>query len=204
MGWADKVLKMIAGDGDIHKAEPYATASDKNLISVEPFSSGGRTDWWEIYPERWHQVFPYQFMIMQKAADTQDSANKYYGVSGATGKAITETALAIYTLPIPPQSVNVRMVSASQVTPTIGGVVEETSANTFWDITLSGTTGIAVGKKGDVAAQLAGTGSGGWSGALAQIKSALFGEPPKTASKFREVIKTTGEMSGSLNYFSKL
>ena len=129
----NSILKFFGGEGDL-QADPYAIADSRDLIDTETHDDDARSDWWEIYPDRWYQVFPYQFVIMQRTGLDTDNPD------------IQE--LATYTLPIPPQAVNVRMVSASQVTPTMGGVVEETSANVFWEITLSGTTGTAIGKKG--------------------------------------------------------
>lgn len=70
------------------------------------------------------------------------------------------------------------MVSASSVTPTLGGVVEETTANVFWDIVMSGTTGTAIGKSGNTASRL------------------NPGNDVRTATVFRERISTTGELSG--------
>jgi hypothetical protein len=175
---AKKFDKMF--DGDIGNAEPYASASSAGLISPEAQENNSRSDWWEIYPERWYQVFPYQFVI--KTGDLSLSNEP-------------EEELAVYTLPIPPQALSMRMIPASVVTPTLGGVVEETSANVFWEINLSGTTGIAIGKKGSIAEQL-GSPQGGILGAISAVKNVLFGHPPAVASKFRDVIKTTGAMSG--------
>ena len=183
---AKRFMKAVFEDGgDITSCDPYAIAKQRELISTDPSEAGARMDWWEIFPERWHQVFPYQFIIMQNKKE--DSS----GIKAGSAQ------LAIYTLPIPPQALNMRMVSASNVTPTLGGVVEETSANVFWEISLNGTTGVAVGKAGNLAQQLAPDKKGieaSWS--LDYAKSLLFGDAPKVASKFREVIKTTGELSG--------
>jgi hypothetical protein len=51
-----------------------------------------------------------------------------------------------YCLPIPPEALSYQMVSASQFIPTLGGVVEETSPTVFWQIALSGTTGIGISR----------------------------------------------------------
>ncbi len=66
-----------------------------------------------------------------------------------TGPPKEETVIPIdkcfvYTLPIPPESLTISMLSASGATATFDGVVEETSATVFWDIQISGTTGMAV------------------------------------------------------------
>lgn len=79
----------------------------------------------DISGQDWHRLFPYSFEIVSP----EDPDKRL-----------------IYTLPIPPESLNVNPVSASEATPTLGGVVEETSETTFWNLTLAGTTGIAVSK----------------------------------------------------------
>lgn len=85
-----------------------------------------------------------------------------------------------YALPIPPQSLIVKPVFANKVTPTIGGVVEEVSDTTFWMITMAGTTGIAPSRgPGD------------------RLKKFGF------STKFREVIATTGLLSGITSNLSK-
>jgi len=76
-----------------------------------------------ISPQDWYKVFPYQLIIVEGLGPT---ASPY-----------------IYSLPIPPDSLNYSLVSASNVTATLGGVVEETTENVFWQVSLSGTMGIA-------------------------------------------------------------
>jgi len=213
--WAKEAMKTVFGDDGDMVAQPYATAKNHKLIDNKPDADGSRIDWWEIYPEQWHQVFPYQFIIMEEGGEKPGGSTGLFGkVTKMAGKEIKssdnpQTPLAMYTLPIPPQALSMRMVSASQVTPTIGGVVEETSANTFWDISLTGTTGTAVGKDGTVESQLAPSSEGGFGeaktrGLLDTVKSWMSGNPPKTASKFRDIIKTTGEMSGIFGALSSI
>jgi hypothetical protein len=105
---------------------------------------------WKVDGSAWHQVYAYQFIVQ-----VDDNKEKI-----------------IYTLPIPPQSLVTRMIPASQVTPTIGGMVEETSTNVLWMINMQGTTGIGV-SRGD-------------------------GGRAKMASQFRDKITTTGMLSGAL------
>ena len=78
---------------------------------------------YSVSAENWYKTFPYRFRIEIDGFPT------------------------FYSLPIPPESLSYQMVNASQFTPTMGGVIEETSATTFWQITLSGTTGIAIARK---------------------------------------------------------
>lgn len=111
---------------------------------------------WTFRGQDWYKIFGYQFVVKAKVGNNPAEE-------------------LIYTLPIPPQSFGVRMVPASQATPTFGGVVEETSANVFWLINLAGTTGIAVSRED--------------SGPLKRNKM---------AKQFRETIGTTGLLSGAL------
>jgi hypothetical protein len=78
-----------------------------------------------------------------------------------------------FTLPIPPQTYTIKMVSASKVTPTIGGVVEETNSNKFWLITMTGTTGVGVSRN-----------------------SEDENDRRLVAKKFRDTVATTGLLAG--------
>jgi len=89
-----------------------------------------------------------------------------------------------FTLPIPPQSMVIKPILPSRITPTIGGVVEETSEVKLWTISMSGTTGIAPSQT-----------------ASSEPTFALIGKnyDRKTIAKtFREVLETTGLKSGKL------
>ena len=89
-------------------------------------SDGGKI--WSVKGADWYQVYGYQFAVnVSLGKDTAVDAFKF-------------------TLPIPPQSFMVKPVMASRATPTIGGVVEETSAVVFWMVQMQGTTGIAVNR----------------------------------------------------------
>lgn len=89
--------------------------------SVPAAENGG--SFYKVSAKDWYQTYPYRFKI-------QHGDNVTY-----------------YSLPIPPEALAYQMISASQLIPTLGGVVEETSATVFWQITLSGTTGIAISRK---------------------------------------------------------
>lgn len=159
----------------------------------EVFSEGKSTPW-EIVGTDWHKVYAYQFVIAKLETPAQDTAQpgNFFTNFGGIGAAITAAVSAIgietsgestpptdyfyYTLPIPPQSYNEKMVIASQATATIGGVVEETNKNVFWNISMGGTTGIAVTR-----------------GA-----TDVTNGRNKMATIFRDTIKTTGLMSGAL------
>ncbi|CAB5221472.1 hypothetical protein UFOVP244_173 [uncultured Caudovirales phage] len=105
-----------------------------------------------VNPKDWYKLFPFTFQIQGKG-----SSNPSY----------------TYTLPIPPESITTKMIVASEATPTLGGVVEETSMNKFWMVQLTGTTGMAVGRDGQT-----------------------YKKAENNADKFREVLSTTGLLSG--------
>lgn len=99
--------------------------------TVQPleYSSGNAFEYGIVRLDNWHKIYPYQFIVQDTDTTTGEGYTKY-----------------IYTLPIPPDAMSVQMVSASGVTATLGGVVEEVSENVFWNIQLSGTTGSAIGR----------------------------------------------------------
>jgi len=172
-GWT-KLVSWIEGqmdDPDL-KVDMYGTATKLGLISPRTADADSRGGFWSINPENWYKVFPYQFVVMQAAANDSGIPE----VSTNT----SPTEFSLYTLPIPPQALTVKMVPASQVTATMGGVVEETAANVFWDIVLAGTTGTAVGKSGSLESRM------------------NPGNGVRTATVFRDKISTTGELSGIL------
>lgn len=120
----------------------------------------GRQNYWEWDATDWYKVFPYQIIIAVKGKTKDDKDTykyKYY-----------------FTLPIPPQSLITKMQPASQATASLGGVVEETSENTFWHIQLAGTTGIAP-SRGDTTDRL---------------------KRKDVAKEFRTRLETTGLMAG--------
>lgn len=114
-------------------------------------ASESNLDFAIVDPQDWHKIYPFQFQVIYSSPESSERV--------------------FYTLPIPPDSYSIKMHTASDATPTLGGVVEETSQNKIWMITLAGTTGIAVSRD----------------------KSADAAMP---ASVFRRVISTTGLLSG--------
>lgn len=105
------------------------------------------------FGDRWFRIYPYQFIVEDSA-----SKNKY-----------------IYTLPIPPSSMTLQPVMASRVTPTLSGMVEQTSAIRLWRIQFQGTTGISIGR--------------GVTGSSPEDRSL-------PSAQFRSVISTTGMLTG--------
>lgn len=107
---------------------PNSTSNSKTnsvygLIQSIPTTDTNKGPFYKVSAKDWYQTYPYRFKIKH-------------------GDKVT-----YYSLPIPPEALAYQMVSASQLIPTLGGVVEETSATVFWQITLSGTTGIAIGRR---------------------------------------------------------
>lgn len=70
----------------------------------------------------WAYCLPYEFVITQE---------------GSTFR---------WQLPIPPEQFSVSPIAANSITASLGGVVEEYSPDLFYDIQLSGTTGVATPK----------------------------------------------------------
>lgn len=91
--------------------------------------TGDRGPFYTVSAEDWYKTYPYRFKMVTKDTKTNQDKTTYYS------------------LPIPPEALSYQMVSASQLIPTLGGVVEETSPTVFWQIALSGTTGIAISRK---------------------------------------------------------
>lgn len=112
--------------------KPPSSTSDSKTNSVYGLiqeaansipSANDSGPFYKVSAKDWYQTYPYRFKIKH-------------------GDKVT-----YYSLPIPPEALGYQMVSTSQLIPTLGGVVEETSATVFWQITLSGTTGIAIGRR---------------------------------------------------------
>lgn len=134
---------------------PFDTSTTSATSLEEAFTKDAKGNTWTINGADWYQVYGYQFSINMSDGKTT-TADKF-----------------TFTLPIPPQSFMVKPVMATRATPTIGGVVEETSPVTFWMIQMQGTTGIATARgQGDEANR------------------------KEMAKSFRDNITTTGLLSG--------
>jgi hypothetical protein len=79
----------------------------------------------------------------------------------------------IYTLPIPPDGLTVKPIMAQEATATVDAVVEESSPNVFWMITLTGTTGIAIDREDTNEAAKSFRQSLGTTGLLAGVGASL-------------------------------
>lgn len=80
-----------------------------------------------------------------------------------------------FAMPIPPQQLMIKPVLPNLATPTFGGVVEEVSPVKFWMINMAGTMGTGVSRDNE------------------QQRA----KRTEQAKKFREVIETTGILSGA-------
>lgn len=150
---AKSLAKGLGFSFDDPDAPSWPESTPDGIFDTGLFSND--SDYWSVNGADWGKVFSYQFVIVEDP--NGGNVDAFY-----------------YTLPIPPQQVMFKQVSASMATPTIGGVVEETSPNTFWTIQLVGTTGIAV-TRGD--------------------KSAEF-QRTKISRQFRQSLSTTGLLAG--------
>ncbi len=118
-------FKALIQEG-IDKATGKAKEDPTNSVLKDVFIPAELNVYNNLYSvsaEDWYKTFPYRFRIEVDGKPTY------------------------YSLPIPPEALSYQMVPASQLIPTLGGVVEETSPTTFWQISLSGTTGIAIARK---------------------------------------------------------
>lgn len=111
--------------------------SFEQLLFQGPAQGGVTADWLQanIDYTDWYKTFAYQFVI----EETSDSPLAGPGLPSNVRR-------YLYTLPIPPQAFQLSPVSTSSVTPTLGGVVEETSPTVFWDISMSGTMGVSASR----------------------------------------------------------
>ena len=134
-----------AGDG---KVDPERLSAEK-MFGLDILAT--RANSWVVDASRWYEIRPYEFV----AYDSK--ANKEY----------------VFSLPIPPESISVAPVIASEATPTLGGVTEETSENVFWTINMQGTTGMSVDR-------------------------ADASKPAQGAGAFRKVANSSGMISGAL------
>jgi len=95
-----------------------------NIIS-DNLPEGGNNDGpYKTEPTRWYQSYPYGFSFWNKQS---------------TGQIATQT----FWLPIAPNNINITTHFATNVITTLYGIVEEHSEVRYYDITISGNTGIA-------------------------------------------------------------
>lgn len=79
----------------------------------------------------WNQSYPFKLSILELTTDKSTGHTNYDVYKGME-----------FTLPIPPQNLEIRTQFANNVTPTFGGVAEEYSRTPFRLIVFAGTTGV--------------------------------------------------------------
>lgn len=126
-----------------------------------------------VDPENWYKTFPFEVVVVKLG----EAGNSLEDIDERIEKEY------VYALPMPPSAISVTMQAASQATPTLGGVVEETSKNTFWTISMNGTMGISPNRANEI------------SGVI---------DTTSPAKNFREVKKNLGLISGTLDKFATL
>ena len=158
---------------------------------------------WYTEGSDWYKVFGYRFSIayiqpgkpganidnslniLKSSAQTGKSpgsgspfspANLLGAAKQAVGSGDETTPVKWFhfTLPIPPQQLVSKPIIPSKVTATLGGVVEETSQVKFWINSMSGTTGTS----------------------MSRLAEDVY-KREKMASKYRDVIETTGLLAGA-------
>lgn len=136
---------------------------------TEVAKPGYGTKEWKINSQNWYIGLPYRFSVLYPSSDS-------LSVDYLANKSQYDLMRKFhFALPIPPQVLAIKPVSASAATATMGGVVEEVSPIKFWTINMTGTTGLAV-TRGDNDQELR--------------------ENP--AQKFRTVLSTSGIFDGVL------
>jgi len=174
---------MAFGFGNVVSSIAKSVANITGLSKINSKGEVGppRPEKFKIVGQDWYKVFGYQFGILYQNNPTEKKEKSGFlsAIKGAASfingaKADSDDKSLFYTLPIPPQSIVIKPIIASQATPTLGGVVEETSESILWMINMQGTTGIAPSRD-------------------------LNGNSVDRASvakNFRETISTTGLLAG--------
>lgn len=99
---------------------------DLPLYSTEAFVSV----WKDLDTSTWNKYLPYQLLVVEEQHD-----GSYVPLPKWR-----------YTLPIPPESLNISMVSADRVETTLTGYTEKLGGAPFREISFSGTTGVNIQK----------------------------------------------------------
>lgn len=147
--------------GEIAKGNIGDTTTSAAFI--KDLYPSGQTRLWSISGQDWYKVYGYQFQVRVKDNSKASFVPKFY-----------------FTLPIPPQVWDASPVLPSRITPTLGGITEEVSKVSLWDISMSGTTGIAASRQ--------------------------EGDEEKrqfVAKRFRDTITTTGLLAGQFAKVNK-
>ncbi len=87
--------------------------------------------------ENWYRTIPYALRIVSFA---QGTGNPLI-LGGSSSPSENDTPMHFF-FPVNPESISINTPFATVVTPTIGGIVQEHSGAVFYNITISGTTGV--------------------------------------------------------------
>lgn len=141
----------------------------------------------------WNKLFPYQFVLLEKGnAD-------YTIVSGQ-----------VFTLPVPPQALSISTPFAITGSVTLGGYLEEHNGAPIRNISIRGTTGVAMARGTPPQTQSFGLGGAIFAGTLnglnqvaGSINTAVGGSQskPNLISDADDIKSTTGSLNGRTGYF---
>lgn len=215
---ADATRSSLGRDNREKSSSPTTLQTEFDLRTAA--GNVGPKNLWKIDGQQWADVFGYRFSVavqnpeQEGTVDTNianvasggndsdplgflasiaDNFLSGFGLGGA-GSAISSSTIdwKHFTLPIPPQNIIVKPVMTSRATPTLGGVVEETSAVKFFLINLSGTTGIAPSRASS-------SFPGSESASALGLDVGVDDRDARTevSKKFRQSIETTGLLAGT-------
>ena len=95
------------------------------VTNVKPDASGTMWEVTELEGQRWNKLYPYQLIVVEKTESGWKDDLRWK-----------------FTLPIPPQSIDIDMPFAITTSATLGGVIEEHNGAPFRMISMAGTTGV--------------------------------------------------------------
>lgn len=108
-------------------------AARDNVNAIDVLFDANASTWEVANPTTlqtsWNSLFPYQLLILER-------------VNGVWEACKRPNVPSPFTLPIPPQTLNIDMNFAAQVEATQGGVIEQFTQSRFREISLTGTTGV--------------------------------------------------------------
>ena len=162
------------GEANIDKKSGTAANSASGLYLSNISGKNIGPEMWKTDGQDWYKIYGYRFSIAYVDIEGGASIDESLGGKSKTDQNAGDLKFMHFTLPIPPQQLITKPILPSKVTPTLGGVVEETSQVKFWLINMAGTTGTSISR-------------------LAEDVN----KREKMASKFREAIETTGLLAGA-------
>lgn len=113
--------------GDPESATDNKSLQNNRSVFENAIGSTPEDILWSIEGENWYKYFGYLFTI----------------------EMVNENEKMNYMLPIPPSSYICKPIIPAQVTPSLGGIIEEVSDIKFFLISMEGTTGMAGGRSSD-------------------------------------------------------